>query len=283
MRRRSSLMAIIKFCRICAITLVFALPVYAGGGLGDDHGNKDQTVRVLTAQADTIIRTDLDARRNDNYGCSNFLLVGTGRGGSGQPYGAPDAIRTLIRFNIASLPSQPIRAILELTLDGFDSGSTGAVYKVDVYRITEPWNEGRGLESSLIPYGPPQCVSGDAPAPEYDGARWETQPSFDPKRIARVTITQPCVGPQCAPQRVYQWDVTNLVQKWYDNKFQNYGLMLRDETSDGTFKGVAFGAREGNMFRMLWTPYLTVDAPRLIVTLRSQDVQDLHCDESPSR
>jgi len=58
---------------------------------------------VLDVEADTTVRTDQGARRNDNYGKTNTIMVGTGRGGGGIPFGGPDAIRSLLRFDLTGV------------------------------------------------------------------------------------------------------------------------------------------------------------------------------------
>ena len=72
---------------------------------------------VLPAVADAYIRTDLDIRRNDNYGCQQFVMVGTSRGGGGIPFGGADAMRALIQFDLSAIPPGSVTsAILKLTI-----------------------------------------------------------------------------------------------------------------------------------------------------------------------
>lgn len=228
-----------------------------------------QTI-TLSAEADTSVRTDLDVARNDNRGCEWVLYVGTGRGGNGQPYGAPDAMRTLVRFDMSALPAGDVveRAVLELTVSGYDNGLPTSVYNVDVHRIVDsgaltPWLEGNGLHSP----GPnvPQCVGVD---PAF-GVAWSgvgdggddnnlSQPGFDPTVLASAVVNQATDG----AGTVVRWDVTSLARAWADGTISNQGVMLRDVTTDGSFRGVLFGSREALAYEF---PN-GVAGPRLVIT-----------------
>ena len=54
--------------------------------------------------ADTYIRTDLDIRRNDNYGLQGFIEVGTSRGGGGSPTEGPTPCG---RSSVSTSPHSP--------------------------------------------------------------------------------------------------------------------------------------------------------------------------------
>lgn len=226
---------------------------------------------VLPAQADAAVRTDLDVRRNDNYGCEPTLIVGTSRGGGGIPFGGPDAMRSLIRFDLSSIVQGRVTsARLELTFAAFDNGLTTSVYQVDVHRIVDsgsrtPWVEGNGAE--FLPT-PPGCVgtdpsfgvawAGAGDNPDPDAANNTTQPDFDPAVIATATVSQATA----LPGDVFQWDITPVVQGWLNGTFPNFGLVLRDITADGSFRGVRFGSREAKIFNVPGA----VDGPRLVLT-----------------
>ena len=58
------------------------------------HGNGNGAVATVTvsvpAEVDAHVRSDLDVRRNDNYGRQQVLMVGTSRGATGLPAGTPE-------------------------------------------------------------------------------------------------------------------------------------------------------------------------------------------------
>lgn len=229
--------------------------------------------QLVRASADTHIRTDLDVRRNDNYGCQESMVIGSSRGGGGIPFGGPDAMRALVQFDLSSLNTMSFShvrsAILEMTLDSFDTGLSSSVYKVDVHRILPsgprtPWIEGNGLEiGATLPAG---CTNVDdafgvawVGAGDGGDANNQTQPDFDPEVVASATIAQATN----VRGDVIRWDVTKLVQSWYNGTALNEGILLRDTTGDGSFRGVRFGARDG----LLRGFPDAVTGPRLIVTL----------------
>lgn len=212
---------------------------------------------VVEASADTYVRADLDARLNDNYGCHHFFAVGTSRDSADRQRGDADAMRSLIRFDLEGLPATPVsRATLELVVYGFDNGTTESVYAVDVHRVVasgdgNQWEEGRGFEFGRgglpdLPI-PPGCEGTD-PA---GGVAWTgvdpentAQPEFDPVVIDSASVHQATT----VNGDVVTLDVTGVVRSWIDRTEPNFGLLLRDITTDGLFRGIRFGAREGLLF-----------------------------------
>jgi hypothetical protein len=92
------------------------------------------------------------------------------------------------------------------------------------------------------------------------GVDWDTQPPFSSFVEAKATIVQ---GTNKRGD-VVRWDITKLVRKWLDGEAPNYGIVLRDPTSEGFFRGVQFAAREGLEFGVPGAAGLT--GPRLLVT-----------------
>lgn len=215
--------------------------------------------KELEVSADTLVRTDLDIRRNDNYGCGPVLQVGTGRGGNERPYGAADAIRSLVRFDLDGIDASSVRsAKLELTLSGYTFGSTSSSYTIQAHRVMRsrdltPWVEGDGYEGpEAIPVG---CQEPDAAAGvawmggpddlndqgEVYGLNNQTQPRFDLQVEDRFSVDQ---GLDTRGQ-VFALDVSDLVDDWLSGEVPNEGILLRDVTSDGEFRHINFGSREG--------------------------------------
>lgn len=238
-------------------------------------------VVTLGAEADTYIRTDVNIRRNDNYGCQDFMEVGTGRRGNLRPEGAPDAMRSLVRFDLSGIDVDTVTsARLLLSLSHFDHGSDDSVYQVDAHRVLPsghyplpsgpPWVEGNGLESgsasSEVPAGctdPDRAFGvawrgGPDPLNRLQSRRFgrnnQTQPPFDPAVVGSVRIAQD----EHAPGDMLEIDVTDLVEDWLSGA-PNEGILLRDVTTDGGFRGVAFGTHEGEMAG-------GVAGPRLVIT-----------------
>ena len=113
-----------------------------------------------------------------------------------------------------------------------------------------PWVEGNGYEGPLdkaLPgaagtddaYGVAWAGAGDNPDPA--AANNTTQPPFDPVPVAQAIVNQGTDG----SGTVIRWDITPLVNAWIAGTTPNEGILLRDTTTDGLFRGVRFGSREG--------------------------------------
>lgn len=226
----------------------------------------------IVASADTYVRTDLDVRRDDNYGMQGFLHVGTSRGGGGIPFGGADAERVLIRFDLGALTEPVAHAELQLTVGGpgYYPNPPSTTFTVDVHRILSappltPWVEGNGFEGPEGS-GPPGSVfvneafgvawagAGDNPDPFAQNNT--TQPPFDPVPAARALIVQG----RDAPGMRIRWDLTTLVNDWIVGT-PNEGIVLRDPTTSVTFREVYLGSREG-----IEPGYPRVPGPTLVIT-----------------
>jgi hypothetical protein len=210
------------------------------------------TTITLQADADTHVRTDQNARRNDNYGECVTMAVGDSRGGGGISYGDPDGIRSLISFDLSGVAlAEGHIAILELTVTGVHNipNVSPQTYQMDVHRIIDsdiltPWVEGNGCTVSVDAAYGVAWVGVDA--------NNQTQPNFDSAVEASVTIDESTsmVGD------VFQWDITSLVNDWISDPSTNYGIMLRDLTTpDSIFKHVFIATRENQDY----------NGPRLII------------------
>lgn len=224
------------------------------------HGNGNGAVATVTvsvpAEVDAHVRSDLDVRRNDNYGRQQVLMVGTSRGATGLPAGAADAIRSLLRFNLSGLP--PMRLVsadLVMRIYAYGSGASTSQFTVQAHRIVPsgartPWTEGNGFEGwpTNAPagsadvdaaFGVAWSGAGDNPAP--DAANNVTQPDFDPMPAAIALVPRTLI-PAGA---IVRWNVTDLVSRWRSGQVPNLGLVLRDPTTAGDFRELYFDAKDG--------------------------------------
>jgi streptogramin lyase len=226
----------------------------------------------LEAQQDTYVRRDLAVRQNDNYGRQEFMTVGTGR----EPEGEADAMRALVQFDLTRVPiGQLQKATLALTIHSFDNGAATSTYQLNAHRIIDVpfpvWPEGNGFEGSGAPPGAtdPDTAYGVAWLGAGDNAdpfalNNETQPRFDPLVSASKTITQ---GNAHVGDVIYM-DVTSLAAAWLKGTAPNLGIMLVDPTSNGLFRGIRLGTREGKLFGLPGA----VTGPRLIIHYKDGDI-----------
>jgi len=240
----------------------------------------------IPAVADTSIRTDLDARRNDNYGCQQYLEVGNSRGGGGIEANGPDAIRSLIRFDVSGLPvgSELASVLLELTVEGYVEEGPHSVFRIDAHPVTEsgprtPWHEGNGVEFEAFGsklFDPPAgCVDVDtadgvawAVGEQPDDANNQALPNFT-KPWATTEVDSALVG----PGDTVRLDITTLVRAWRDGSVPNFGIMLTDPKTTDHFRTIRFGSRDAKLRgypsdTAVPPRWLVVDGPRLKVTLK---------------
>ncbi len=99
--------------------------------------------------------------------------------------------RSLVRFGLDTLPKS---AVIQSATLGFKLDQAGSRETIQVYRITQSWNEGRPTWNSF--------------ANKYDSSK--TWGSFVAQGTGVVTA-----------------DVTSLVSAWVSGSNPNYGLMLK--------------------------------------------------------
>jgi len=230
---------------------------------------------TLNCTADTIVRTDLTVRRNDNYGMQQYLIVGSGRGGGGGGWGEPDAMRSIIRFDLAGRNKLAQKAMLELTIYSYTDGTASSKHDVHVHRVLENWIEGDGFETNNSSEYPPGSTGTD---PAY-GVAWtglgentdpsannnQSIPQFDDQSETSALIDRTVHQ----PGDIIELDITDLYNNWISDG-DNYGLMLRDIHDDGVFRGVVFGARESDLYYFA----KATPGPRLVVTELFEYIDD---------
>jgi streptogramin lyase len=227
---------------------------------------------TLDAAKDAYFRRDLAIRENDNYGRQDFVEVGTGR----EPVGDPDAMRASVQFDLAKIPAAQFqKATLVLTVHSFDNGAPTSTYQVEAHQIVNGplavWNEGNGFEGNGGPpgstdpdsaFGVAWLGAGDNPDPF--ALNNETQPNFDRLVVASKSVNQ---GAAHAGDTI-SLDVTSLVAAWINGRASNFGFMLTDPTTDGLFRGIRLGAREGKLFGLAGS----VAGPRLVIHYKDGDI-----------
>ncbi len=138
--------------------------------------------------------------------------------------------RILLYFDVSNIdPIAEIQsAILKLKLTGQDD----QLLTIGAYRITKAWVEGTGRISNT----------------GYDGACWNTSdgvpthlwsPGGDRDIKEYATTEVSTIGPW------YTWDLTELVQEWVDEKYDNDGVMLVG--TDGQDVVKEFSSSEGTV------------------------------------
>jgi hypothetical protein len=112
--------------------------------------------------------------------------------------------RSLLSFDLSGIdPRDVISAKLRL----YHYHTAGdASQPLGVFRLTQPWQEGRGTYKPATPALPGEVT-------------WEFQPDYDPRPVVRLDLTQ-------QPGSFIDVDMTALIMGWASG-LPNHGLMIR--------------------------------------------------------
>ena len=162
--------------------------------------------------------------------------------------------RIFIRFDenrVLDLMPPGARVVLELHGERWQGPPNAAAL---VYRVLEPWSEGRGRPSAgrPVPIARPGEISG------------VTQPEIGYRRAwGRMPLS--------APRGPYTVDITELVRSWDRGRVPNFGLALIVEDEDYASYSYAFHSSESEnpalRPRLIVLPPADVDPPRRPVGL----------------
>lgn len=203
---------------------------------GDGSTMRTYTIRItkpveLPAVADARIGTTLALD-----GGSHYLSVFQN---------ASQIQATLLKFNVASLPPSQVvtQAILTLNADAalYSGGNPGGL-PIDVYRVTQPWNESQVSWTQRDTQLPWSTAGGD-----YVG-------TTELRGIASYGAASPALTNNYASPSPVSWDVTTLAREWVSGSRANNGLMLLSRVGNGLhFRSRELGA-SGPTLSLFLTP-----------------------------
>jgi len=173
-------------------------PGQSGGqGQGQVPGQGAGQVITLPASADTHVYAYAWQGWNAaNWG--KYEVLGAGW----NPTGGEK--RAFLRFDLSKVDLNKVRSA-KLRLYHYHTAGNGAK-PLGIYRVTEPWTEGRGTYKPATPAQPGETT-------------WLHQPGFDPRAIISFSSV-------AVPGQWITVDVTDLVKAWASG-LPNHGLMLR--------------------------------------------------------
>ncbi|MCA9034040.1 MAG: DUF2341 domain-containing protein, partial [Planctomycetaceae bacterium] len=194
--------------------------VWSGTGVSDANGifasqfsaAPLQQSATLTPAGDTYIDKSNAAA---NYGASTSLMVDHSGGSIGDT-------RSLLQFDLSGIPTGA--TITGATLKLNATSITGT-FNVDVYELTQAWSEGNGI-------GATDAANWDDRQP---GVGWGTAGgSFNPTPVS--TLGAGTTG-------LHSWDITSLVQAWYNGSSVNNGVIIGSTNNGGNT--VTYDSSEG--------------------------------------
>lgn len=129
-----------------------------------------------------------------NYGSNQSLFVGNDAGGS--------TYRSLLEFNLSTIPSGAIVTAGTLTLNGNGTNNSSLSMILNVYRNTQSWTE--------------------------LNVNWNTQPQVITTPVASTTVGT------VTTSSVHTFDIKQLISDWVNGVYPNYGVTIRDNDEDMT-------------------------------------------------
>jgi hypothetical protein len=176
-------------------------------------------------------------QKDDNFGFSDYLKTGIRE--------TDRQKRAILVFDLSSLPPGVVIKSAELELYMYNRERTSVgnnSINAEVHRITISWNEG-------VQDGAP-CTIG-ATWQKYDCLVNWNGGDYDLLET-NATVYYDDIN------KWHQWNITGLVQYWYDNPSSNYGILLKEsQESPGPDRFVAHFA-SGEYSDVNLRPKLTV-------------------------
>jgi hypothetical protein len=170
--------------------------------------NASQTaITTLYSTKDSYIVSHASA--DNNYGTSSIMYVGVS--GAGYQY------HSLIYFEVNSI-SVVTQATIQLNMSDFGGTSSALVdKKFYLHQITEAWAE--------------------------TGVTWNTAPTYNATSIGFFSLES---GFFFNLPKVYEVDITSVVQDWVSGATTNYGLMIIHESGVTGGRHIIMQTRESN-------------------------------------
>lgn len=245
--------------------ITYYVRAYATNSVGTSYGNEvsfstNSITTTFFATKDAVIFNNQAANSaNGNYGAGGSELLQVG-------YASPTGIyaRTLIQFDLSSLPANAIieSVSLELTL-----GSSGSfVPEIAVYKMNQSWTEGT---TSFCTYNAACNTQGMAISPGGTDVTWN-ETSYSGTGANPWTMTGGTFSAQASATSIDLGASTILynsnglkddVQGWVSNSAINHGWILKTEFITNTSAMRRFRSREGAV-----ASGDTSTAPKLVIT-----------------
>ncbi len=131
---------------------------------------------------------------NNNYGTSEYIGVSN----------TNFQERAVLEFNLSDIPANAIITSAQLELYYYDGGGSSTGH-IEIHRLTQNWTE-TGVTWN-----------------NYDGsASWTSAGGDYDTRVEDTVSISDVYG-------WYEWNITDLLEKWYNGTYTNYGAILTKE------------------------------------------------------
>jgi len=211
------------------------------------------TERVYPVTIDPTIELSSEAssaaskngNADTNFGTDTFISVGRDPPDLGE-------IRSFLQFNISDLPG--LTPPGSITIDSalmnlflFEDNSESSSRVINVHRVTNEWTENEITWNS-----------------RQTGVAWTTEGGdYESNISANLTI------PASPTDGWFTWNLTNLTKVWYNETFDNYGVVLvQDDSNNWQHKFYSDDFSNSSLRPKLVVNYTCIDcdAPNLTLT-----------------
>ncbi len=226
-----------------ALAFVLIVSIFGSLGIAFTSNTAEASSTTIYAAADGYAWSGGTSNPSGGNSGVDYLRVGFST--------ASGNYRTLLKFDLSSIPAGAIITSADLNLYYYAAGGTdGDPLDISVYQTAVDWSEGSLTWSKAENYY----------VPSYD----------------TVTIIKGSGAGYKA------WDIASLVQNWVDGTYDNYGVLLRAPTQSGSSIYRTFHSKEyGSNAPKLEVTY-TTPAPAIKLDLyRISDTTDTPNTSSP--
>jgi hypothetical protein len=209
---------------------------------------------VVTPGSNTVSITLMGENVTEDNMIANSVYATLNFGGSPINLGIGSqgiVARTLMKWDISSIPAGSTILTAELSMYCFQNQSGGAI-TINAYRLLQPWEEGVLQNQDRLNDTPPSSSWTD-----YGfGEPWDA-PGAGGANDRDAAIVASASGTGIG---WYVWDMTSAVQNWVDGVWQNEGIVMQ-ASNEGTANLKVFAPSENADDNMQPRLYIEYAAP----------------------
>jgi hypothetical protein len=197
------------------------MKIAATGKVGSDERTIDYTVPLFNDRfvaKDTYITDD---KQSANFGGLDYMNIGS----------TGNLFRGLLEIDTSVIPVDARIILATLDLHLYDRSTGNGKIDIAAHRITRDWKAGTKLDAGQPNGATWKSANGGNKAADLWGT---VGGDFDPSAEG-ITAVQYTDG-----NGWYSWEVTGLVNSWFDGTYPNYGVLMKETAENNSFYGIFY-------------------------------------------